>query len=106
MQVPFHMFQLTLHFQRMKEPVHVSAIQSENIATLLDSGPHSIPQATESFHDSQQLDPWIHQLTSYLVEKTLPDDDDRARKIVLQSPSFDLEDGILYFIDSKHHHLK
>ena len=86
------------------EPVHVSAVQSEDIATLLDSGPHSMPQATESFRDSQQLDPWIHQLTSYLVEKTLPKD--RARKIVLQSPTFDLEDGILYFVDSKHNHRK
>ena len=60
----------------------------------------------EFFRDSQQQDPWIHHLTQYHTEKKLPDNGSVTRRIVLQSPSFDLQDGILYFMDGKYNHQK
>ena len=82
----------------------ILSAQMEDILTLLDKDPDSSSLEPESFQDSQQQDPWIHQLTQYLTEKKLPDDESVARWIVLQAPSFDLQDGILYFIDGKHNH--
>ena len=60
----------------------------------------------QSFEETQQNDPWIHQLTLYLMRKELPEKDDEARKIVLQAPTFTIVDSILYFIDNKHDHRK
>lgn len=85
-------------------PVDVLAVQAEDISTLLSKDPNPSSLEPESFRDSQQQDPWIRHLTQYLTEKKLPDDEGVARRIVLQAPSFDLQDGILYLIDSKHNH--
>ena len=41
----------------------------------LNKDPDSSSLEPESFRDSQQQDPWVHQLTQYLTEKKLPDDE-------------------------------
>ena len=90
----------------LEVPADVLSVQTTDIPALLNRDPDSSSLDPESFRDGQQQDPWIHHLTQYLTEKKLPDDESVARRIVLQAPSFDLQDGILYFIDSKHNHRK
>ena len=84
----------------------VLSVQTDDIPAFLNKDPDSSSLEPGSFRDSQQQDPWIHQLTQYFTEKKLPDDGSVAHRIVLQAPSFDLQDGILYFIDCKHNHRK
>ena len=86
--------------------VQVAALQSDDIRTLPKKEPLSMDPKEETFEGAQQKDPWIHQLTQYLMKKELPEDDKEAHRIVLQAPNFTLEDNIIYFLDSKHGHRK
>ena len=78
----------------------VATLQSEDITTLLGKGaPTDIP-VEQSFKECQQNDSWIRQFTLYLMRKELPEEDDEARKIVLQAPNCTIVYSILYFIDN------
>ena len=81
-------------------PIDVLAVWAEDISTLLGKDPNPSSLEHESFQDSQKHDPWFCHLTQYLTETKLPDDESVACRIVLQAPSLDLQDGILYLIDS------
>ena len=55
----------------------------------------------DSFAVVQQKDSDLWEILDYLEYGALPDDDGRARKIVLQGSQFTAIDGILYFIDPR-----
>ena len=40
-------------------------------------------------------------MTDYFKDGSLPSDDEAARQLVIQSPLFNLVDGILYYVSSK-----
>ena len=54
-----------------------------------------------SFAMEQRRDTELREILDYLECGALPDDDSRARKIILQGSQFAVIDEILYFIDPK-----
>jgi len=81
-----------------------------DIHNLLTRGPSSTKCSSVSsaneFALSQQLDPELWKIFQFLTNDLLPDDNKDAKKVVAQSYSFALVDGVLYFIDVKHNHQK
>ena len=47
----------------------------------------------------QKRDPYIQEIQAFLKDGTLPVDEKKARKLVLQAPLFTVLDKVLYFID-------
>ena len=76
--------------------------------TSPDDNPNSSREEREenshsqnSFAMEQRKDKELREILDYLECGALPDDDSRARKIVLQGSQFAVIDEILYFIDPK-----
>ena len=71
------------------------------IEELLAAPPDS-PDRTLDLAEEQRKDREILEIIAFLESCSLPEDEQKARKIVIQEPSFALVDGILYFLDSRH----
>ena len=90
-----------------KEDVHsgaqVAVVDSTDttIEELLAAPPDS-PDRTLDLAEEQRKDREILEIIAFLESGSLPKDEQKARKIVIQEPSFALVDGILYFLDSRH----
>ena len=69
------------------------------IEELLAAPPDS-PDRTLDLAEEQRKDREILEIIAFLESGSLPEDEQKARKIVIQEPSFALVDGILYFLDS------
>lgn len=54
-----------------------------------------------SLGDEQEEDPEIKEIIDYLKGTKLPQDDKRAKALVLRADKFVTVDGILYFLDGK-----
>ena len=72
---------------------------------------HSLTNSASSapkneFALSQQQDPELLKTIQFLTNDLLPDNKTDAKKVVAQAHSFAIVDGVLYFIDVKHNHLK
>jgi len=53
------------------------------------------------YHQEQQKDEVLKILYDYLVNESLPPDEQQARKICAKAVNFAVVDNILYFIDPK-----
>ena len=71
------------------------------IEELLAAPPDS-PARTIDLAEEQRKDREILEIIAFLESGSLPEDVQKARKIVVQEPSFALVDGILYYLDSRH----
>lgn len=56
----------------------------------------------ESFATEQRKDPDVREIYQFAENGTLPTEDKRARRLVLEGSLFTIVDGILYFLDPKH----
>ena len=73
--------------------------------------PHSLTNSassapTNEFALSQQQDPELLKIIQFLTNDLLPDNKTDVKKVVAQAHSFAIVDGVIYFIDVKHNHLK
>ena len=50
----------------------------------------------EKLRECQVMDPEMSEMMSYLQDRSLPDDDKSARRVVLESKQFELVEGLLY----------
>ena len=96
-------------FGEAETEIQVTAVTGDPICTIdemLQMEPIGTLSNPHSFAGEQQKDEKIDQIMLFLETEKLPSDDKRARKIALQSGNFTVEDGVLYFLDSKHKHRK
>ena len=80
------------------QPTSVYAITSQS---------NSPPAATPDSYDlgeEQQKDPEVKEWIDYLSNGSLPEDENQARRIVLQSAQLFLLDGTIYHVNSKTRH--
>ena len=82
--------------------LQVSQIQSADvdIQSLLHAAPGHEPDLN-SFAQEQCKDPDLNAMVAFLEKKELPQEEDRACTIALQSPLFVMVESVLYFVDSK-----
>ena len=81
--------------------------QNSDIPVLLSAQPVSASNSqANDLETAQQTDPEFNDLINFLTNKTLPVDPTQAKKVAAQAPTFEMIDGILYFIDSKNDHRK
>ena len=82
--------------------LQVSQIQSADvdIQSLLHAAPGHEPDLY-SFAQEQCKDPDLNAMVAFLEKKELPQEEDRACTIALQSPLFVMVESVLYFVDSK-----
>ena len=78
----------------------------ESIGELLQLQPNNTLSNPKSFAREQRRDRKVTDIISFLERGELPEDEKRARKIALQSSSFELEDEVLYFLDARRHYQK
>ena len=71
-----------------------------DIQSLLHAAPGHEPDLY-SFAQEQHKDPDLNAMVAFLEKKELPQEEDRARTIALQSPLFVMVESVLYFVDSK-----
>ena len=71
------------------------------IEELLAAPPDSPARAID-LAEEQHKDREILEIIAFLESGSLPEDEQKARKIVVQEPYFALVDDILYFLDSRH----
>ena len=83
----------------------ITSAEDETISTLLDLEPNH-HHSVNSFVAEQRKDPWIESMVLYLEDGQLPEDQKAARKLAAMGLSFTLQDGVLYFVDSKHENRK
>ena len=96
-------------FREAETEIQVSAITGDTdhtIDEMLQMEPDTTLSNPHSFAREQRKDEKINQVILFLETEELPSDDKQARKIALQSSNFTIEDGVLYFLDSKHNHRK
>ena len=96
-------------FGEAETEIQVSAITGDTdhtIDEMLRMEPDTTLSNPHSFAREQRKDEKINQVILFLETEELPSDDKQARKIALQSSNFTIEDGVLYFLDSKHNHRK
>ena len=94
-----------------EDEFQVAAIGSEDhsagempIHTLLQSDPLSTQPS--SFEDEQRKDPALVEVIRFLEDGVLPEDEARARKLVLQEELYTIVNNTLYHLDSKRGHQK
>ena len=93
-------------FGEAETEIQVSAITGDTIDDMLQMESDTTLSNPHSFAREQRKDEKINQVILFLETEKLPSDDKQARKIALQSSNFTIEDGVLYFLDSKHNHRK
>ena len=81
-----------------------SVAAEEDITLLLQSDPISGVQT--DYSSEQHKDPDLEEMMKFLEKGELPDDLDRAKKLVAQESQFSVIDGILYYIDRRHENRK
>ena len=64
----------------------------------------TVPRETDEISKLQSKDDGLHPVRQYLKDGTLPSDEKRDRKILLQKDQFVLLDDVLYHIDSSPQH--
>ena len=64
------------------------------------------PHYPDHFGTEQRGDSEIREILKYVENGKLPEDDVRARRLVLEGTLFTVTDGILYYLDPKHNHRK
>ena len=75
-----------------------SAVQ---VSMLVQIDPAKPLSMVSSFSEEQRKDPKILEIVRFLEKEELPQEEERARKVALQSPLFILVDDTLFFVDSK-----
>ena len=80
--------------------VQVAQVSATDLRSLL-SAPPCQGLETDSFAQEQRKDPNLDVLAVFLETGKLPQEEDQARKVALQSPLSVLLDAILYFVDPK-----
>ena len=60
----------------------------------------------DSISKEQQEDPDVREIFQFIVTGTLPEDDQKARKLALQETLFTVTNNILYFLDPKRENRK
>ena len=78
----------------------VKSLYKESIDHLLQAQPANMSSSCD-LAGQQVKDPDLCQFIHYMNKKTLPADENKARKIAAQALSFSLLNGLLYFVDSK-----
>ena len=94
-------------FGEAETEFQVSAIAGDTVPTIdemLQLEPAATLNNPHFFAEEQRKDEKINQVILFLETEKLPSDEKRARKIALQSSNFTIEEGVLYFLDSKHKH--
>ena len=89
-------------------PLEVGVDDSESEAdhSVLQVGSPvaNVPRETDELSKLQSKDDELHLVREYLKDGTLPSDEKRARKILLQKDQFVLLENVLYHIDSSPQH--
>ena len=83
----------------------IKSLEKESIEFLLQAQPANVSSSCD-LAGQQLKDPDLCQLIHHMNKGTLPADENKARKIAAQAPSFSLLNGILYFVDSKNKNRK
>ena len=83
----------------------VKSFDKESIEHLFQAQPANVSSSFD-LAGQQLKDPDLCQLIQYMNKETLPADENKARKVAAQAPSFSLLNGILYFVDSKNKNRK
>ena len=87
--------------------IQVAVVDTDNVKSLLQKDPKPVDTLSEAdFAEEQQKDQWIREMTSFLKDGKLPDNETRARKIAAQAPHYSLVSGILYYIDPRKRNCK
>jgi hypothetical protein len=76
-----------LNFVYLDEPSTIATLQSPMILPTLDKVKEELPNCSD-FKD----------ILSYLIHGCLPENDQAARRVVMESKDFLLEDGVLYHL--------
>ena len=85
--------------------VPVQCHDNELIEQLLQAQPVTV-NGSFDLAAEQLKDPDLFQLIQYMKSETLPADENKAKKVAAQAPSFSLLHNILYFVDSKNSNRK
>ena len=94
-----------------EQELQVASVQSqptqselEDVSGLLESPPLTPP--TGDFSVEQRKDPSLKTIIDFHEQGTLPEEEQVARRVILQKLVFTLEAGILYYLDPRQGHQK
>ena len=76
----------------------------QDISSLLEECPLDVP--CPEFSVEQRRDTQLAVMFDFLERGILPENDKLARKIANQAPSYAIESGVLYYLDTKQHSCK
>ena len=81
----------------------VAAVTTDqDIPLLLQASPSPGAQSQTDYAAEQRKDSGLKEVMEFLGEGKLPENPDRAKKLVAQESLFSLIDGILFYIDHRH----
>ena len=85
------------------EEVQVATVSSskEEILQLLNQSAQQCSKQGDRLGVEQQKDKELRDIIQFLVDGSLPDDNQVGKKIAMQASSFAVIEGILYFVDPK-----
>ena len=93
-----------MHFQHLHVKAHhcleVAVFQvGKEIPSLLVASSIVDGSSPSDIGHEQRKDPKLQEMISWLENGTLPEDDKRARNLVIRAEQFTILDDILYFVD-------